>query len=269
VSRVVAGALMALVLLAAGCGGGAAAVTAQEPLLIGAASDLTPAFEAIGERFEADTGERVIFSFGSSGQLAQQIVEGAPMDVFASADVALVDRVLEAGRGDAATQATYAFGRLTIWSGADDWGGWTTIADVVADPDVRTIAIANPRHAPYGQAAEQALEGQRLLDAVEGRLVYGENVSDAQRLVASGNADVGIIALSLAIAADERDEGEWVLVDEDLHAPLQQDLAVIAEDPSRADLAALFIDYVNGEEGRTVMQRYGFLLPDEAAGAGS
>jgi molybdate transport system substrate-binding protein len=261
--------LVALALAASGCGDGAAAITSEEPLLVGAASDLQPAFTEIGERFADLTGERVTFSFGSSGQLAQQIIDGAPMDLFASADVALVERVLAAGRGNPATQATYAFGRLVIWSPQSAWGGWETIDDVVADPEVATISIANPAHAPYGLAARQALEHRGHGDAVDGRLVYGENVSDAQRLVASGNADVGIIALSLAIAARDRGDGSWVLVDEDLHDPLQQDLAVVAEDPDRAALAGRFIDFVNSEDGRAVMRRFGFLLPDERLDGGS
>jgi molybdate transport system substrate-binding protein len=268
VSARCAAAVAVVLLLAAGCGSGAGAVTADAPLLIGAASDLQPAFTEIGERFADDTGEQVTFSFGSSGQLAQQLIDGAPMDLFASADVALVERVLDAGRGDPGTQATYAFGRIVIWSQERDWGGWERIDELVADADVTTISIANPAHAPYGRAAEEALARLGHRDAVDARLVFGENVSDAQRLVASGNADVGIIALSLAIAADERGEGEWVLVDEDLHEPLQQDLAVMATDPARAALAARFIDYVNGEQGRAVMRRFGFLLPDERLGEG-
>lgn len=252
-----------MALLVSGCGSDAGAVTAGEPLLIAGASDLMPAFTVLGEGFEQATGEQVVFNFGSSGQLAQQLIEGAPMDLYASANVSFVEQVLDAGVGDPDTQATYAFGRITIWSPDDAWGDWVSLEDVAADEDIDVIAIANPEHAPYGLAAREALETAGLWDTVEPKLVFGENISDTQRLAATGNADVAIIALSLALAADEAGDGTWVLLDEELHEPLQQDLVVVAEDPDRAALANAFIDYVNSEDGRQVMRRFGFLLPGE------
>jgi molybdate transport system substrate-binding protein len=256
-------ALAALALATQACGPDAEAVTAAEPLLIAGAADLQPAFTVLGERFEEATGEAVVFAFGSSGQLAQQLIEGAPMDLYASANVAFVERVLAAGVGDPATQATYAYGRLTMWSPERSWGGWRSLDDVVADEQVRFVAIANPEHAPYGLAAQQALETAGAWEAVQPRLVYGENIADTQRLAATGNADVAIVALSLALAADEAGDGTWVLLDEDLHEPLQQDLVVVADDPDRAALARAFIDLVGSPEGREVMQWFGFLLPGE------
>jgi molybdate transport system substrate-binding protein len=257
--------LVALVL--AGCDAGAGAAAPEEPLLVAGAADLMPAFEELGERFEQETGEDVTFVFGSSGQLAQQIIEGAPMDVFASANVEYVEEVVAAGRGDASTQTTYAFGRITIWSRGDAWGGWSDLRDLAEDPGVTNLAIANPDHAPYGTAAREAFMTRGLWDELEGRLVFGENIADTQRLAASGNADAAVVALSLALAADQRDEGAWVLIDDALHEPLQQELVVVAEDPDRAELAARFVAFVDGEDGRAVMRRYGFLLPDERSPA--
>ena len=268
-------ALSASALVLVGCAGQAptAGATDGEPsaasaeaagdLLVAGASDLRPAFELLGDRFTEDTGIEVVFDFGSSGQLAQRIIEGQPVDVFASADAGYVDQVLAAGVGDRDTRVTYASGRVVVWSDDAGWGGWETLEDVVADPDVVNVAIANPDHAPYGVAAEEALLATGTHDAVEDRLVFGENISDTQRLVETGNADVGIIALSLAIAADERDVGVWFLLDEDLHEPLQQDLVVTATDPDRAADAAAFAAFVDGEDGRAVMRRFGFLLPGE------
>ena len=261
-------ALAGLALLATACGADGHAVTSEEPLSVAAAADLMPAFTLLGESFEEATGEKVVFSFGSSGQLAQQLIEGAPMDLYASADVAFVERVLEAGVGDPATQATYALGRIAIWSPDDAWGGWESLEDLARDDEVRVIAIANPEHAPYGRAATQALETAGIREAVEPRLVLGENVSDAQRLAATGNADVAIVALSLALAADESGDGQWILLDEGLHEPLQQDLIVTAEDPDRAELAGRFVDHINSEEGREVMRRFGLLLPGEETTGG-
>ena len=255
--------LIACTLLAAACGPADRSVTADDPLLIAGAADLQPAFTVLGERFEQATGEQVVFSFGSSGQLAQQLIEGAPMDLYASANVAFVEQVLAAGVGDPDTQSTYAFGRITIWSPDDAWRDWDTLEDLADDEDLVNLAIANPQHAPYGLAARQALESAGLWDAVEPKLVYGENIADTQRLAATGNADAAIVALSLALAADEAGDGTWVLLDEDLHEPLQQDLVVVAEDPDRAALATRFIAFVEAEEGRQVMRRFGFLLPGE------
>ncbi|MEX0592003.1 MAG: molybdate ABC transporter substrate-binding protein, partial [Nitriliruptoraceae bacterium] len=252
-----------LVFVTAACGSDARATTAHEPLLIAGASDLMPALTVLGEQFEAATSERIVFTFGSSGQLAQQVIEGAPMDLFASANVSYVERVLEAGVGDSATQATYAFGRIALWSLNDAWGGWQSLADVANDDAIRIIAIANPEHAPYGLAAKQALQSAGVWDALEAKLVYGENISDTQRLAATGNADVAIVALSLALAADEAGDGTWTLLGEDLHEPLQQDLIVVAEDPERAQLAARFIDFINSEGGRQIMRRFGLLLAGE------
>lgn len=262
-SRTGAALAAVVLLLASACASDARPVTADDPLLVAGASDLVPAFTVLGEQFTRVTGEPVVFSFGSSGQLAQQLIEGAPMDLYAAADVSFVEQVLEAGIGDPATQATYAYGRLTIWSTDEAWRGWETLDDVAADDGLRAIAIANPDHAPYGLAAMQALETAGLWDAVEPELVFGENISDTQRLAATGNADVAIVALSLALAADEAGEGTWVLLDEALHDPLRQDLVVVAQDPDRAAVARRFIDHVNSEEGRQVMRRYGLLLPGE------
>ena len=258
-----AAAFAALAVVTSACGTDAQAVTADVPLLIAGAADLMPAFTVLGEDFEQATGEEVVFSFGSSGQLAQQLIEGAPMDLYASANVSFVEQVLDAGVGDPDTQATYAFGRITIWSPVDAWGDWGSLEDVAADDTIEVIAIANPEHAPYGLAAKQAFETAGLWETVQPKLVFGENISDTQRLAATGNADVAIVALSLALAADEAGDGTWVLLDEALHEPLQQDLVVVAEDPDRAALASRFIAYVNSEEGRQVMRRFGFLLPGE------
>lgn len=254
-----------------GCSVGAGASTGDGPLLVAAAADLRPAFLELAEDFEAATGEEVTFIFGSSGQLAQQLIEGAPMDLYASANVTFVEQVLDEGVGDPATQATYALGRLTIWSRADRWGGWDGIEALAADDAVTTIAIANPEHAPYGLAAKQALES--VWDAVEPKLVFGENIADTQRLAATGNADVAIVALSLALAADEAADdadgggdaggGQWVLLDDHLHAPLQQEMIVTAPDPARAELAQRFVDHVGSDAGRAVMRRFGLLLPGE------
>jgi molybdate transport system substrate-binding protein len=236
-------------------------------LVVAAAADLVPAFTQLGARFEAATGVPVVFDFGSSGRLAQQAAAGAPFDLYASASADYVDRVLAAGIGDPSTRATYATGRLVAWSRADRWEGWASLDELLDDRSVTTIAIANPEHAPYGLAARQALETLGRWDATRERLVFGDNVADTQRVASSGDADVALVARSLALAADERGEGRWILLPAELHAPLRQDLVVLATDPARAALARRFAALVASEEGRAVMRRYGFVPPGEVVDA--
>lgn len=243
-------------LLGMGCQTGDAAVSVDDPLVVAAASNLRPAFEELGETFQAETGRPVTFSFGSSGQLAQQIVEGAPMDVYAAANADFVDRVLAAGRGDRSTRTTYAVGRLAIWAPHDAWGGWETLEAVGDDPGVDSVAIANPEHAPYGAAARQAFESAGVWGEVQSMAVYAANVADAQRVVASGDADVGVLALSLVLAED--DNGRRTLVPSDLHDPLRQDLVVTADAPGRQDVASQFVTHVTSAAGQAILEAYGF-----------
>lgn len=235
------------------------APTAADTLVVGAAADLRPAFERLGERFERETGAQVELTFGSSGQLAQQLTQGAPIDLYASADAGYVDRVLDAGVGDEASRRTYATGRIVVWSQAREHV--TADLQQLAERGPQTLAIANPEHAPYGRAAREALTSAGVWQQLEPALVYGENIADTQRIAAGGDAEVAILALSLALAAEP--DGHWQLLDEQLHAPLQQDLLITAEDPGRAELAARFIDLLADEEGRALMRRYGFVPPGE------
>lgn len=227
-------------------------------ITVAAASDLRPAFEELGARFRETTGTAVTFSFGSSGQLGEQIINGAPFDLFASANVEFVDEVIAAGRGIASTKAAYALGRIVLWSPA----GVAVPRSLgeLNEPRFRRIAIANPEHAPYGMAAKQALESAGVYTAVRQRLVYGENISDTFRIAQSANADVGIVALSLALA----DGGDYTLIPAELHAPLEQALVVTSRG-ARGQAAARFADFVASPAGRAVMVRYGFVLPSDTA----
>ncbi|WP_291382842.1 molybdate ABC transporter substrate-binding protein [Demequina sp.] len=243
----------ALVLSACGGTADASPPTVGE-ITVAAASDLRPVFEELGEAFEAETGTRVTFSFGSSGQLREQILGGAPFDLFASANVEFVDDVIEAGRGVAATKADYAFGRIVLWAPAGV-ALPRSIEDLTAH-QYRRVAIANPEHAPYGLAAQQALQSAGVYEQVQSRLVYGENISDTFRIAQSGNADVGMVALSLAIA----DGSDYTVIPADLHEPLEQALVVTSTGP-RGETATAFADMIGSPAGREVMARYGFVLP--------
>jgi molybdate transport system substrate-binding protein len=245
------------VLAAAGCHRRPGQAHAAE-IAVAAASDLAFAFPELAAAFERDTGTRVTFTFGSTGQLARQIAEGAPYDVFAAASVAYVDEVVRESACDGDTEALYARGRIAMWSRRGLVTPPTSLADL-ADPRFKTIAIANPEHAPYGKAARDALERAGVWAAIEPRLVYGENVQQTLQFAASGNAEVALVALSLALAAPD---GVYVTVDPGAHAPLEQALVVCRRGKDRGGALA-FARYVSSPAGRAIMQRHGFLLPGE------
>lgn len=247
---------MPLALATAGCH--RAAAPEPPPITVAAAADLSRAFREIGDGFEKRSGRKVVFSFGSSGLLARQIAEGAPFDLYAAANQSYVDDVVRAGACEGSTRALYARGRIVLWTrrGASV-ARPVTVADL-ASPRYARIAIANPEHAPYGRAAEQALRKAGVWEAVRPRLVYGENVQQALQFAVSGNAEVAIVALSLAVVSD----GEYTPIDAALHEPLAQSLVVCrhgAASQAAGDLAS----YIGSPEGRAIMRRHGFALPEE------
>ncbi len=252
--RALCGALLLLAFCAA-CGGGR---DEARSITVMAASDLTPAFEELGRQFERRAGVRVVFSFGSSGNLAKQIENGAPADLYAAANVKFVEDLERKGLLVPGTKALYGRGRLTIYAPAVSPHKFERLEDL-ARPEVERFSIANPEHAPYGQAAREALEGAGLWERVKEKCVFGEDVRTAQQFADSGNVDAALVALSLSL----RGEGRWVLVPEELHRPLDQALAVVKAGRNQEGARA-FAAFVNGPEGRPVMRKYGFTLPGEA-----
>jgi molybdate transport system substrate-binding protein len=236
----------------------AGTAAAQPPVLtVFAAADLAFAFKEIVPRFEQAHGVSVTLVLGSTGNLARQVEHGAPADVFFAADQSFVDRLVTAGVLIPETRALYAQGRLVLAT-AKTLGARLTDPRDFLDPRVRHVAIANPLHAPYGRAAEQALRRLGLWDAVRPKLVYGENIRQALQFIQAGGAEAGIVAASIASVP----EIHWVPIDPALHAPLDQAVAVVRRSP-RPDLAAAFIRLVNGPDGRAIMKRHGFVLPGE------
>jgi len=211
----------------------------------------------VGRAFEAGTGRAVTFTLGSSGLLARQIAEGAPFDVFASANVSFVDDVVRAGACFGDTKAMYARGRIVVWT-RKEVPPPASLADL-ANGRFKQVAIANPEHAPYGKAAQQALTTLGLWDTIRPRLVYGENVQQTLQFAQSGNADAAVVALSLALVSD----GNRLDVPADLHQPIDQAL-VVCKGSGRRDAATGFVTFVGSDEGRAIMRRFGFLLPGEA-----
>lgn len=227
------------------------------PLTVAAAADLQNAFTELAARFEDRTGQPVTLVFGSTGQLAQQIENGAPFDLFAAANIAFVDQLRDKGLVFDDSVALYAEGRLVLAINRQA-GVEADALDDLLDPAIQRIAIANPEHAPYGTAAREAIINAGLEDALEPKLVYGENVRQALQFIQTGDAQAGIVALSIADAP----EITWTLIDAELHNPLRQALAVV-KSSTRPEAARAFAAFINGEEGRPIMQRYGFVLPGE------
>ncbi|MBM4761658.1 molybdate ABC transporter substrate-binding protein [Bacillus sp. B15-48] len=243
-------------LLFAGCSANNDTDEKQREIKVAAASDLTLAFTEIGELFEDETGAKLTFSFGSTGQLADQIENGAPFDVFAAANVSFIDRLREKDLILPETQTTYAFGRIGIAVLPDSPLQITSLGDLV-NPEMKKVAIANPDHAPYGMAAKQAFESAGIWDQIETKLVYGRNISDTLAFIETGNVEAGIIALSLY----KEDEVQFHLIDDALHAPIEQSIAVI-EETNEPDLANEFIQFITGPVGKPIMESYGFTIPE-------
>jgi molybdate transport system substrate-binding protein len=231
----------------------------QISLTISAAADLALAFQELGALFEKETGTEAIFNFGSTGQLAQQIEQGAPVDLFAAANVDFIEELEKQGLILSDTKALYARGRITLWTRADGPVRIERIEDLTR-PEVRQVAIANPEHAPYGIAAREAMQSVGIWEKIQPKLVLGENVRQTLLYAETGNVEVAIVALSLSVQG----RGRWVLVPQELHKPIDQALAVIKGTRHEQE-ARRFVAFINGSTGRPVMRKYGFILPGEEA----
>lgn len=248
--------ILVLIFLTA-CRSSSPAESLPVTLTVSAASDLTPAFEELGKLFTTGTGIKVTFNFGSTGQLTQQIEQGAPVDLLAAANVSFVEELERQNLIFPDSKTLYAQGRITLWTRNDSSLHLERIEDL-AKSEVRRIAIANPEHAPYGHAARQALESAGIWDRVASRLVFGENIIQTLQYAETGNVDAAIVALSLSVNSN----GRWVLISDQLHKPLNQALAVVRSTRHEAE-ARRFASFVNSAQGRPIMRKYGFVLPGE------
>ena len=253
--------LLAAILLAVvvTAGGG---ISAGE-IAIAAAADLNFAFKEIVAEFEKKTGNTVKLSLGSSGNFFAQISNGAPFDLFFSADISYPKKLEEAGLAEPGTLYMYAVGRIVVWvpKGSQiDVGSLGMKA--LQHPSVKKIAIANPKHAPYGRAAAAAMEHFKVYDAVRDKFVLGENISQTAQFIHTGGADIGIIALSLAVAPAMRETGTYWEVPLEAYPRLEQGTVVLktAKDPKAAQA---FLDYLKSPEGAAVLKRYGFFLSEK------
>lgn len=230
-----------------------------QPLRIAAAADLQFAMNDVSGNYEKSAGQKVSVIYGSSGNFRTQIENGAPFDLFFSADVQYPKLLISSGLADADTLYIYAHGRLVLWSPA---GTKLQLAKrglaALTDTRVAKIAIANPEHAPYGRAAVAALQKAGLYDEVKSKLVYGENISQAAQFAESGSAEVGILALSLTYAESMKGGERWE-VPASLYPALEQAVVVVHASANKR-AAQAFLDYVKSPEAKEILARYGFTL---------
>lgn len=242
---------------------GMQAARAQDVPVVAAASDLQFALHEVAAAFTKETKRVVNLTFGSSGNFYRQIQQGAPFQIFLSADEQLIFD-LAAERLTVDEGALYAVGRIVII--APKGSALEVVADLaglkaaLADGRVRKFAIANPEHAPYGRRAEEALRHAGLWEAIKDKLVFGENVSQAAQFATSGATQGGIIAYSLALSPEVSKLGTYALIPDDWHEPLRQRMALIK---GAGETARLFFAFMQGPSARAIMGRYGFVLPGE------
>lgn len=238
-------------------------VYAQE-IRVAAAADLKSALGEVSAQFQKLAGKKIDVIYGSSGNFYAQIQNGAPFDVFLSADIDYPRKLEAAGLAEPGTLYEYAVGRIVIWMPGDARAdlaklGWKALLE----PGVERIAIANPEHAPYGRAAVAALRNAGLYEQVRRRLVYGENIAQAAQFVASGSAQAGILALSLAVSPAMKEGKRWE-IPANMHPPIEQGV-VILKSAKDKEGAQAFLAFLKSDAGRKILESYGFMLPPSGA----
>jgi molybdate transport system substrate-binding protein len=235
-------------------------VALAQDITVAAAADLSSVLPEVAARYEHQTGRKVRLNFGSSGQFFLQMENGAPFDLFFSADLGYPQRLVAEGFADANSLDEYAVGKLVLYvpnsSAVDPSAGLR----VLLLPQVRRVAIANPKHAPYGRAAVEAMRSAGVYEALQGKLVMGENISQAAQFVQSGSADAGIIALALALSPAMRSSGRFVELPLSEYKPLDQ-AAVILRSSQNPAAARQFLDFLRRPAIAALLVRYGFTRP--------
>jgi molybdate transport system substrate-binding protein len=227
---------------------------------VAAAADLKFAMAELASQFEKQSGAKLDITYGSSGNFLTQIENGAPFDLFFSADSEYPKKLEAAGLAEPGTLREYAVGHIVIWTPNESGinaakDGWKSLLD----QRVKKIAIANPEHAPYGRAAVAAMKKAGIYEQVKDKLVYGENISQAAEFVQSGNAPAGIVALSLAVSPAMKNGNRWE-IPANTYPPIKQ-AVVLLEASNNKDAARGFLEFVSGPQGRQILERFGFTVP--------
>ena len=233
-----------------------------QEIRVAAAADLKFVMGELSGEFEKHTRTKVNVTFGSSGNFFSQIQNGAPFDLFFSADIEYPRMLEAAGLAEAGTLYEYAVGRIVIWMPPD---AKVDVAkqrwNALLDASVQKIAIANPEHAPYGRAAVAALQKAGIYEQVKSKLVYGENISQAAQFVQSGNAQAGIVAMSLAVSPGMKEGKRWEIPAE-MHPAIEQG-GIVLKDAKNKEAARAFLEFVKSAAGRAILAKYGFAFPQK------
>jgi molybdate transport system substrate-binding protein len=231
-----------------------------QQITIAAAADLRLALDEIASRFQTETSVHVKVVYGSSGNIFQQIQNGAPFDLFFSANSDYPKKLEAAGLSVAGTYYEYARGHIVLLTSATSAWDLQQGLKVLLEPSIKRIAIADPGHAPYGQAAMAALKSQGIYDQVSSKIVMGEDVAQAASFVTSGAADIGIVAKSLAVLPSARARIRFVEIPANQYPPIQQ-ACVLLKSSAKQEAARRFLTYIQGPEASKILQQYGFEVP--------
>ncbi|HXM96411.1 MAG TPA: molybdate ABC transporter substrate-binding protein [Candidatus Dormibacteraeota bacterium] len=227
---------------------------------VAAAADLSFAMPDLARQFEKQTRVKVSVTYGSSGNFYAQMQNGGPFDLFFSADIEYPRKLEAVGLAEPGTLYEYALGRIVIWAPVDSklnlaMQGWQALLE----PRVQKIAIANPQHAPYGRAALAALKNAGIYEQVKAKLVFGENIAQAAQFIQSGNADAGIIAMSLALSSAMRNGKCWE-IPASMHPPIEQGM-ILLKSARDKDMARAFLEFVLSPTGKGILTKFGFSIP--------
>ena len=244
--------LSAVIVLAPWC--------AAQDLRVAAAADLQFAMQDIAGQFQKQAGKSIEVIYGSSGNFFQQLQNGAPFDIFFSANLDYAKRLEAAGLTEPGSYYQYAKGKIVIWVSNESKLDLKPGLQALLDPSIKKVAVANPQHAPYGQAAVAAMQKEGVYDKVKSKLVLGENISQTASFVVSGSADVGILALSLALSPNMEDKGRYAEIASDEYPPIEQACVILSSSKSK-EAAGQFLQFIKTPAMGKLLERYGFEVP--------
>ena len=233
----------------------ASGIAAAAEVQVAVAANFTAPMQKIAAEFEKDTGHKALLAFGATGKFYAQIKNGAPFEILLAADDETPARLEKEGTGVAGSRFTYAIGKLVLWSAKP--GFVDNQGEVLKKGDFKHVSIANPKLAPYGQAAIEALTALKLLDAIQPKFVQGENISQTHQFIATGNAELGFVALSQVMKDGKIAEGSAWVVPATLHQPIRQD-AVLLENGKDKPAASALLKYLGGEKSKAIIKSYGY-----------